>query len=287
MKKYLFVLIAVSMLLIACEETGTTTSESANGNEESDVKTEEDKSTKEENTKGVVAEEDFDKMYSDPSSYQDYEVEYTAQVFTKPERDADGTYLQAYADPINYEQNTIIFIADPDLAVESEDYITVKGIVRDQFDGENLVGGSIAAPMIEANSVEVVDYITAVSPTIETVEVGQEIDQQGYLVTLQKIELAENQTRVYVKVSNNTNDSISYFAHSTKLIVDNQQLEPEFNYESGLPEVQSDILADVESEGVITFPAIDQETTSLKFHSEGYSDNWELEIEPFVFDVEI
>lgn len=276
----------MSMLLIACGETGTT-SESANGNEENTVTTEETESTEEKSAKGEVAVEDFDKMYSDPRSYQDYEVEYTAQIFTKPERDEDGTYIQAYADPANYEQNTIIFIADPDLAVESEDYIKVKGIVRDQFEGENLVGGSVAAPMIEASTVEVVDYITAVSPTRETVEVGQEIDQQGYLVALQKIELAENQTRVYVKISNNTDDSISYFSHSTKLIVENQQLEPEYTYESGLPEVQSDILTGVESEGVITFPAIDPETTSLTFHSEGYSDNWELEIDPFVFEVVI
>src|SRR5699024_4139495 len=181
MKKYLFVFMVVSMLLMACGETGTR-SESPDGNEENTVTTGEDESTNGENTKGVVAKEDFDKMYSDPRSYQDFKVEYTAQVFATPERDEDGTYLQAYADPTNYEQNTIIFIADPDLTVETDDYISVKGIVRDQYEGENLVGGSITGPMIEANSVEVVDYITAASPTIETVEVEQEIDQQGYVV---------------------------------------------------------------------------------------------------------
>lgn len=275
---FLAVSIIILIVLAACGSSeDTTTVDDTNTNSEQ----------KEEEAKGVVDPKDFDKMYSDPLAYKGYEVEFTGQVFIEPERDSDGTYLQVYAKPEDYEQNILVGIQDPDLDVATDDYVSIKGVVHDQYEGENLMGGTIAAPVIEASTVEVVDYITAVSPTIKSMEVNEELDQHGFIVQLQKIEIADNQTRVYVKVSNNTDDPISYFANSTNLVTGNKQLESEFNYESDLPEVQSDILPGVESEGVITFPAIDENTESLSFHSEGYSDNYNLDIEPFVFEVSV
>ena len=282
MKKFALVIIMlVISFLVACGDSTAQSEEPTKG--ESADETVDDANGKE--AKGVVAPEDFDKMYSDPSSYKGYEVQFSGQVFTEPEKDADGTYLQVYAKPENFEQNVLVGVQDPDLEVNTDDYVSITGIVKEQFEGENLMGGTIAAPIIQADTVEVVDYITAVSPTLKTIEVNQEIDQHGYVVNLQKVEIADNQTRVYVKAENNTTDSVSLFAHSTKLIVGNEQLESESNYESGLPELQSDILAGVESGGVITFPAIDENTTELTLHADGYSDNYELDIEPFVFEV--
>ena len=70
-----------------------------------------------------------------------------------------------------------------------------------------------------------------------------------------------------------------------KLVVGNQQFEEEYIYDSGLPELQSDILPGVETEGVVIFPEIDMSTESITVYSEGYSDNYDLTIEPFVFDL--
>lgn len=278
-KKLFGIFVAFSLLLTltACGSDSETTGSKSD-----------DASKETSNLKGVVAPEDFDKMYSDPASYKGYEVEFTGKVFVDPEKDADGTYLQVYAKPDIYEQNVLVAYPDPDFQVALDDYVKIKGIVRDEYEGENLMGGTIVAPIIDATSIEVVDYITAVSPTIKTIEVNEEINQSGYIVTLQKIEWAENQTRVYVKVNNQTNDPISFWSHAAYLIVGNKQLDSEYlPEETGLSEVQSEILPGVESEGVIVFPAIDPDTPALSFHADGSSDNWEINIEPFVFDVTV
>ena len=255
------------------------------GDEEAEGSTQ--NSEAEKSAKGVIEPEQFDKMYSDPKAYKGYEVEFTGQVFTEPERDEDAVYLQVFAKPEKSEQNVIVSFNHGDFEVQTDDYVLVKGSVTDEFEGENLMGGTVIAPVVEASSIEVVDYITAVSPTIKEIEVNETVDQHGVEVQLQKIELAENETRVYVKVSNNTVDTVFFDTYSAKLVTGNQQLEAEDNFESGLPDVQYDILSGIESEGVLTFPAIDENTDSLTFHSEGHSDDYELDFKPFVFEVEM
>src|SRR5699024_4332684 len=190
-----------------------------------------------------------------PKKYQGYEVEFTGQVFIEPEKDDDGVYLQVYADPENYEKNTIVGIEDSGFDVSTDDYVNVTGIIKDEFDGENAFGAELSVPVVLADDIEVVDYVTAVSPTIETIDVDEEQDQHGYNVHVDKIEIAENMTRVYVKVTNNTEDEISFYSFNTKLLLDNKQLEEDDSfYDTGLPALQSDILPGVETEGVIIFP---------------------------------
>lgn len=218
-------------------------------------------------------------MYSDPNTYKHLKV------FITPEKDDEGTYLQVYADPENHEQNLIVSIMDPNLDVSMDDYIEIKGKVQGEFKGENMMGGEIVIPSIEAESIEVVDYMTAVAPTINSIEVQQEQNQHGLQITLEKIEFAESHTRVYVEIQNDTDDEATIHTYSSKLIVGNEQYESESIYEADYPELQSDILPGVESSGIITFPAIDPDTTSLQYHISGSSRNWELDIEPFIFEV--
>src|SRR5699024_510761 len=194
---------------------------------------------------------EFDKIYSDPESYEDYEVEFNGQVFIEPERDSDGTYLQVYADP---EKNIIVGVEDPDFDVETEDYVAVRGVITGAIEGENLVGGHVKAPTVLAENIEIIDYTDAISPAIETIDVDDSVDQHGFIVHVDKIEIAENMTRVYVDITNNTDDQINFYTFNARLIIDDEQLEEDSNfYDTGLPELDSEILPDVKSEGVIIF----------------------------------
>lgn len=266
----------VVLLLAACGESGSTNEASVEANEETEA-----------NSKEVLAEEDFDKMYSNPKEYKGYEVEFTGQVFVDPERDDSGVYLQVYAKPEQFEQNTIVAYEDSNFDVKVDDFVKVIGIVKDEFEGENLMGGTITAPFIEATSIEVVDYITAVAPTIKEVVVDETIDQHGMEVTLQKIEFAAVETRVYMKITNNTNENVYFDGYGAKLVSGSTQYETKDNFGSGLPELPFDILAGIEAEGVLTYPAIEEQSGTFTLHAEGYSDNWELDFKPYVFEVEV
>ncbi|SFD42818.1 hypothetical protein SAMN05216238_101294 [Lentibacillus persicus] len=289
MKRLIILLVAGLLMMLGACSGEETDSEPVNAESDQDKGAEESEASGSESAnfiKGTVKPEEFDKVFSAPKEYKGYELSFTGRVFVKPERDTDGTYLQVYADPENSELNTIVGIEDPNLDVSNGDYVQVDGIIQDEIQGQNAFGGTINAPVVQATAVDVVDYVTAVSPAIETFQVDKSQDQHGYVVHLNKIEIAENMTRVYVKVTNNTDDEISFYSFNSKLLLDNKQLEEEHQYDTGLPEVQSDILPGMETEGVITFPSVDPSTESLTFHAEGSSMNYEVEFEPFIFEIE-
>lgn len=273
-KSLLFIVISLFLFMVACGEEET-----------SDTISKKNKTTE---VKGIVSEKDIDEMYSNPKQFKDYEVELTGIVFNEPEADEDGVYFQMFADPINSEKNTLVGLLDTDLKVKTDDYVKVTGIVKDEFEGENAFGGVVKAPVIEATKFEVVDYVTAVAPANRTIEIKEEINQHGYHMELQKVELADEETRVYLKISNQSDVTIDFYSFNAKLIAGNKQLEENMPYlETGLPEIQSEILPGVETEGVIIFPAIDQKEKKLTFHAEGSSENYDLDYKPFIFEINI
>ena len=225
----------------------------------------------------------MNKCFPDPSNFKGDNVEFFAKIFVEPEKDADGTYFQAYANN-NSDRNVIVGIGDPDLDIKTDDIVFVKGTINDTFEGENAMGGIVTAPAIKAETVEISDYATAFAPAIKTVDVNQEINQHGYLLKLSKIEIAENETRLYLTIQNKSQDTISFYSFNTKLVSGNQQLEEESNYEANYPELQSDILPGVISEGIIAFPTL-SESGQVKVFLEGSSVNYDLDFVPFEFDV--
>ncbi len=224
-------------------------------------------------------------LYSDPQSMKGTEVVLTGVVFTQPEQDETTTYFQMFADIENYEYNTIVAIDDLNLEVAEDDYVRVTGVVGDTFEGENIMGDALTAPIIVATQVEVVSYIDAASPTLLTVEPQQTVSQLGYDVTVTKVEFAQNETRVYVTVANNGSANFSLYDFYSLLIQNGKQYEQEYHYSAEYPEVQTDLRPGVTTEGIITFPAVAQESFELVF--EGSSDNYEEEFEEYRFEITV
>lgn len=277
LKKITVLLIAIGVFVLAsCGETSTVNSNDSNSGEQA---------TDGQNSgKKQLSKEEFEKIFSDPKKYKGSSVDFFARIFVEPERDEDGTYLQAYANDLD-SQNVIIMIEDSTIDVEMDDIIHVTGIIKDKFKGENAFGGQVTAPLIHADSIEKSNFQTAFAPALATIEVDEEQNQHGYILRVDKVELAEKETRVYVKVTNNSEDKINFYSFNGKLIVDGKQLEEETNYEANYPEVQSEVLPGVSTDGIITFPAIANDIASFQLYFEGSSDNWELDIKPFNFTV--
>ncbi len=241
---------------------------------------------KKQESKEPLSKEEFEKMISNPDKYKGAKVDFYAKIFVEPEKDDDGVYIQAFADPKNSEQNVLV-VAEPNTNVKNEDIIHVIGTVRESFEGENALGGKVTAPIIDAEKIEKADYVTAFSKPIKAIEVNKEINQHGYTVKLNKVEIAEDETRAYVTISNQSNNKINFWEHSAKLLVGNTQHEKADNFEADYPEVPSDILPNTNVEAIIPFPAIDPNEQVIKFYFEGSSENYDIDIQPFQFEVNI
>lgn len=228
---------------------------------------------------------DFAKVYSDADAYKGKGMQFTGQVFSV-EEDEDGIYLQVYEDLENYDHNTVVGYPGNDIEVKEDDYVIIDGVIMGTLEGENMLGGTVTAPIIMANTLTISDYITVVSPSIKTLENCGSITQNDVTITVDKVEFAEIETRLYVTVKNASEDEFDIYTYSTNAVQDGKQFEEQTNYDYDYVELNSDLRAGVETSGVITLKPMSPES-EFTLYIEGRSDNWDLDFEPFKFDIEV
>lgn len=221
-------------------------------------------------------------VYLSPSDYEDCLIETYGKVFNIVDAN-DGTTFQMYQDIINSDNNTIVITADAN--IHEADLVKVTALVRGVEEYENAFGGKMEALLLVAKSVEKASYIEALSPTLKSVEVNETKTQYGYSVTIQKVEFAEEETRVYIKVENNGANKFNVYEWNAVVVQNSQQYSYQSNWEADYPELQTDLRPGTITEGIIAFPALSQE--DLTIYLDGSSEDWHEEIEEMEFVVAV
>ena len=224
-------------------------------------------------------------MYSAPDEYKGALVELSGVVFNTVEYDEDGVYFQMWGDPENSDLNTIVTYPDPNFALESDQYVKITGTVMGEFTGTNAFGGEISAAVVTADTLEISTYQDVVSPTLATASADvPTVEQLGYSITIQKAELAENETRLYISATNNGSANFIIYSFNMTIVQDRHQYEEESNYDADYPELQSDIRPSVTTEWIVTFPAL--ENAPFQLIIEARSDDWDEDIQDYVFNLD-
>lgn len=227
----------------------------------------------------------FDYIYSSTNEYLGEFVDISGQIFNEPETDGEFTILQIWADPENAEKNTIIYY-NGKLDVKTNDYVKITGYVYEVMDYENAFGGAMSAPVIVATKIEKGSYSEVMSPTLKEVNYSNKsINQHNYKIEVTKIEFAEKETRVYVTAKNDAKDEFSIYTYSAVITQNGKQYEQVNNYDADYEELQSEIKPGITSSGILVFPKIEQQ--EFKLMIDGSSDNWDIDINEYVFDLEV
>lgn len=232
-----------------------------------------------------ISDSEIGSLFESPDDFKGRTFEFTGKVL-QVEKDSDGLAIQAFYDIKNFDKNVIIYYSDSSLDVGEDDFIAVKGTITGKFSGENAFGGAVTAPMVDADSVEVVDYQTAAAPAKKELTFeNQTVDQHGYSVTIDKVEFADSETRVYVTVTNNGSATFSLYGFDAKLVQDGKQMDTQDNFEAEYPEISSDLTVGATTSGIVCFPAIDVSGFSLSFPA--YSDNFDETINDYTFNIDV
>lgn len=231
------------------------------------------------NSMKPIEKTDFADLYSNPDKFKGQRIDFTGKVFSV-EIDGDNTYLQIWQDPVNFNNNTVVTFAKK-IDVAEDDYISISGIVAGKFSGTNSFGGKVTAPQISARNYEIIDYIRAVAPTTSTITVDKAINQHELIITLQKIEFSDLETRAYIKINNNTPDQASFYSFNSMIIQGNSQFEEQTNYE--YEDIPSTIMPGVEVSGIVVFPKIIQSAGALNIQFESRTDDWYTDFDPYIF----
>jgi hypothetical protein len=123
--------------------------------------------------------------------------------------------------------------------------------------------------------VERVSGAEALDPTQKTLEVGKTLADQGFSVTLKKIEFGEKDTRVYVSAYNRTNSDASFYDFDAKILQGTHQLDADTPFDYSVKEVQEDLSPGVRTNGVMVFGKANP-SQPLQVHFEWSSNNYNI-----------
>lgn len=231
-----------------------------------------------------VSENEINNIFANANDYKGKYVKLAGKVFASPEVGNGKTTIQMFCDPENGNQNVYIIFKTNTCDIQNGDYILVDGLIKGDETGRNLFGGVVTALKIESDSIEKSNYIDVMSPTIKELIVNQSQEQYGYSISIDKIEYAEKETRLYITVTNNGNSKFNFYSFNAKIIQNGKQYEQQMNYYADYEEVQSNLLPGTNSSGIISFPALDA-TMQLQIYCDGNSDSWDEEIKDYVFEI--
>lgn len=236
--------------------------------------------------KVYLEDSEIDAALSDGDAYKGKYIKIAGKVFNV-DTDGDSIALQAWYDPETANHQFIVNV-DKEIASEIEikedDYVRVDGKIAGTFTGENALGGEISAMIIDAESIEKGGYDDIYAPAESTKEVGETKEQHGVSVTLDRIEYAKGEARVYVMVKNESGYQASIYGYDAKAIQDGKQFDYEDNYEAGYDGGLGDVLDGASKEGILRFRGIDPEKP-VKIQIGAYSDNFDIDMEDYVFEV--
>ena len=272
MKKKLLTLLVIGTMSLSMTACGSS-SDSAN-NAATNT------SSEPEQEKEVV---DISSVTSDPDACKGKYVTFYGIVSQTDESD-DQYFYQVYTDT-DYNNSVLVYVPKDLVSdtISNDDFINVIAKVDGAYSGQTVMGVDTTWAKLTAESVEKSSYIDTFGKAYTAWNFDdQVIDQQGINVAVTKVEFADDETRIYVTVTNNSNDTVNIWSSSSKIVQNGQQYEQTYgNYLADYPELSSDILPGASSSGILCFDAL--EASEFQFYLEGSSDNWDIELEPFTF----
>lgn len=225
-------------------------------------------------------------LYEDPEKYEGQYINISGEVFTTPETKDKLTMVQMWADPENNDKNTFVVFETslcPD--IKKGDYIKLTGSIGGKIDAKNRVGATISGPQINVDSIEISTAMDVLAPTIKSVDLNIVQEQNDVSITIQKVEFSENETRIYLLIDNKNKDRFKFYTSDAFIVQGDSQFKEKNTFGTDYKKLDSEILPNVKSEGIITFPTLEIE--DFKLICSGHSTDYKVKFEDFNFDITI
>lgn len=218
----------------------------------------------EENT---INEDEINLVYANPNEYKGKEITIQGRIFTTISSSGEEISFQVYGDTKNSDLNTVVYYSGFNTDIKQGYFVEITGIIEGESISENAFGGNLHLLLLKASSIKIVDATEILAPTTKVINPDIESNKEGYNLKIDKIEFSDTETRVYVSFSNKSSTKYTLLAHAAKITQNGNQYESEFRqYYKELP---IDTLGGVTTDGIITFPKIEDD--DFTFVIEGYN----------------
>lgn len=221
---------------------------------------------------------------SNPNNYKDKYITFDGCNVNIIQEDNDNICYQVFTD-LDYSTSVLVEVPKSICADKiTSDYVTINGQIQGTKRGQTIVGAHTSWAYIIADSITPSTYIDTFGKADTTWTYTDKIvEQHEVAVQVTQVDFNSTETRIYVTVTNNSTETFNVFSYGAKIIQNGQQYEVTSNYNADYPSLSSELLPNASTSGVICYQTLDQ--SDFQFQIEGSSDDWNLEFEPFSFDI--
>lgn len=224
-----------------------------------------------------------DEVYTNANEYLGYYVNIKGQVFQSLGDNGDLKGVQVWLDPNSCEQNLMIHYTTAE-SFKDGDYISCSGYIKEIHTYSNTYGTELSVPLLYSTDLRSATYIEVMSPATSTITPENlTFEKFGYSITIEKVELAANETRLYLCVSNNGNATLYVDTNSSVIVQDGNQLNSEINFEANYEEVPYSLCKGAAVSGIVTFPVINDR--EFEYVIDLHSDNNKEYFETVTFHI--
>lgn len=225
-------------------------------------------------------------LYTDAESFKHKVVKMKGWIFIDPgkvpEYESDFYFVQirpVEGSSVNEDKYLWLYVPADGFNLAKKDYLEFIGKVTGEGERKDSEGKSLKAPEIVVLNYQKLSYEEALYPTRKNLPVDQTQEQQGFQIKLDKIEFADEETRIYLNIVNNS-DSAYYMDLMTSAVVqDGQTIYP--NSED-LEDSIATFAPKTGDDGYLLFPPLKDGpmTLTIKWGSDTGQEN-----NPFTFEI--
>ena len=168
---------------------------------------------------------------------------------------------------ITFVNRTLVVVEmDPNLT--EGQWVQVQGVLHSYWNTQNLMGGELRLPVVAARKVSTISRSAAL-PAIRTVIVDQSITRHGLIITLEKLAIADSETRVYIHAQNTSPNKAFLHTYSAVLVQGTQQIKRKSVFSQDAEQPDTTLVSGTETQGVLLFDPLNPDTSPVRLIWEG------------------
>ena len=208
-----------------------------------------------------LTEDQIDQAFLDPEAFSGYYIKIPGKMILAPEQNGDTYMIRAARNVQTFDGMYYIETSNVPAGLHENDVISVDGKIGGYVTETNSVGNEMKVLLITDAKVTKSSYVDAVSPTQKELVCDLRREEKGFAITVEKVQFANDETRVFLKVNNNTTETMQFYELGATIVQNGQQFSVNNDqtsiYEGGLEGLPQEYLPGTQTSGVIIFPALD------------------------------
>lgn len=239
-------------------------------------------------TNTLLSSEDAKLAFISPLDYEGKQVRILGRIVSMLSEDDDYVYYDVVFDLENNDRHIMLSVKkDLNKIVNDDDFVLALGVIKGEFTDVDKVEG--IHTLVEALELNVGDLDTIVLKPYATKTLDLKQEQFDHSVSLEKLELSYYDTRIYVKLENNSDVIYEVYATDVSIKVNKKTYKEHYAMYGEYPAFEPKLEAHSSTEGVIRFDVLEVKEGDVieVIIEKPYTEANDVQFKEYIFVIEI